>query len=305
MQRISLCFALSFGLALTAQAQITFPEQASVQQVAEGLHVVMGAGGNIAVVSGPDGVLIVDDDMPPMAEKIAAAVATITPEPVDLILNTHWHFDHTGGNKFFAGQGALIVAHDNVRARMSVDTLSRLTGSVSKASPPEALPVLTYADRMTFHMNGLTIRAEHVKRPGHTDGDSIIWFEEANVVHMGDNFFNGLYPVIDLSAGGTADGMIEAMDSVLARVNDDTVIIPGHGPVTDRAGLRAFREMLNTVNKRIRLLVEEGKTADEVVALKPTFNYDEDWAWSFMPPDRWTRLMYDSVVEAIAQENSK
>ena len=300
--------ATVFGAALflfspAIQAQLAMPEKASVTQVADNLHVIMGAGGNIALSAGPDGVFMIDDDMPPMAEKIAAAVAEVTDQPVDMVFNTHWHFDHAGGNKFFAEQGATIMAQQNVRARMSVDVESRLMGSTIPASPRIALPVVTYGDVMTLHLNGHTIRAEHVARPAHTDGDSIVWFEEANVVHMGDNFFNGLYPVIDLSAGGTADGMIAAMDSVIARVDAETIIIPGHGPISDVEGLKKFRDMLNTVNSRIRLLIEEGKTADEVVALKPTINYDEEWAWSFMPPDRWTRLMYDSVVETIAAEN--
>ncbi len=288
----------------TAQAQFAVPDAARVEKIADGLHVVMGVGGNIALSSGADGVLIVDDDMPPVAEKISAAIATVTDQPVDMVLNTHWHFDHTGGNQFFAEQGALIVAHDNVRARMAVDQVSRLTNGVTKASPKIALPVVTFDNQISFHLNGQTIRAEHVKRPAHTDGDAIIYFTEANVVHMGDNFFNGLYPVVDISAGGTADGMLAAIDAALARVDADTVIIPGHGPVSDREGLRQFRSMLDTVNQRIRALVAQGKTADEVVAAKPTAEYDEKWAWEFMPAERWTRLMYDSAVEAIAMENN-
>jgi len=263
----------------------------------------MGAGGNIAVSSGPDGVFIVDDDMPPLSGKISDAIASITDQPVKMVFNTHWHFDHTGGNKFFANQGALILAHDNVRAKMAEDQYSLLTGSVSKASPKEALPVVTFNNQITFHLNGQTIRAEHIKRPAHTDGDAIIYFEEANVIHMGDTFFNGLYPVIDISAGGTADGMIAAMDKIIATAGADTIIIPGHGPVSDVEGLKKFRTMLDTVNQRIRLLVEEGKTAEEVVTLKPTKAYDEEWAWAFMPAERWTRLMYDSVLQAIALEN--
>jgi glyoxylase-like metal-dependent hydrolase (beta-lactamase superfamily II) len=290
-------------IATTALAQFAVPDKAKVQKVADGLHVVMGVGGNIAVSSGADGVFMVDDDMPPVAGKIAAAIATITDQPVDMVFNTHWHFDHTGGNQFFGEQGALIIAHDNVRARMAVDQQSLLSGSVTKASPDIALPVVTFDNEISFHMNGQTIVAKHVKRPAHTDGDAIIYFTEANVIHMGDNFFNGLYPVVDISAGGTADGMIAAMDAVIAEARADTVIIPGHGPVSDIEGLKAFRAMLDTVNKRIRLRVEEGKTADEVVALQPTVDYDADWAWDFMPAERWTRLMYDSVVQTIAIEN--
>ena len=300
----NICLFLASLYPLAGVAQLAVPEKARVQKITDGLHVVMGAGGNIAVSSGPDGVFIVDDDMPPVAEKISAAIAEITDQPVDMVLNTHLHYDHTGGNQFFAEKGAMIVAHENVRARMSTDQKSRLMGGITPASPEAAWPVLTFSDEMTLHLNGQTIRAKHVKRPAHTDGDSIIYFEEANVIHMGDNFFLGLYPVIDLSAGGTADGMIAAMDGVLAEANADTVIIPGHGPVSDVQGLKKFRSMMDMVNKRIRLLVEEGKTVEEVVALKPTVNYDQEWAWNFMPPERWTRLMYDSVVETIALENA-
>lgn len=295
------CTLLSAG----SYAQFSAPEQAAVHKIRDGLHVIMGLGGNIAVSSGDDGVLIVDDDMPPMATKIAAAVATITDRPVDMVFNTHWHFDHTGGNEFFGKQGALIVAHDNVRARMSVDQMSRLTNTLTKAAPKVALPVVTFDNQISFHVNGLTVRAQHVKQPAHTDGDAIIYFEEANVIHMGDTFFNGLYPVIDISAGGTAEGMIAAMDTVLATARADTVIIPGHGPVSDVEGLKAFRSMLDTVNQRIHTLVRAGKSADEVVALKPTAEFDAQWAWEFMPAERWTRLMYDSAIATIALQNDK
>lgn len=285
-----------------AAAQIEIPEQASVEQVAPGLHVIRAVGGNIALSAGPDGVLIVDDDMPPVAGKIAAAIATVTPEPVSLVFNTHWHFDHAGGNRYFGERGALIVAQDNVRKRLSEKQFSKLSGTTTPPAPAAALPVITFDQQLTFHLNGLTIRAEHVAQPAHTDGDAIIFFEEINVVHMGDTFFNGLYPVVDISAGGTADGILAAIDAVMPRLNASTVVIPGHGPVSDREGLRVFREMLGTVNERIKDLLAAGKTADEVVALQPTRNYDAEWAWSFMPAERWTRLMYDSAVASAAAQ---
>ncbi|MEE4184735.1 MAG: MBL fold metallo-hydrolase [Gammaproteobacteria bacterium] len=290
------------GLLATASAgaQIEIPEQASVQQVAPGLHVIRGVGGNIALSTGPDGVLIVDDDMPPLSGKIAAAIATVTPDPVSLVFNTHWHFDHAGGNRYFGERGALIVAQDNVHKRLSEKQFSKLTGTTTPPAPAAALPVITFDRQLTFHLNGLTIRAEHVPQPAHTDGDAIIFFEEINVVHMGDTFFNGLYPVIDISSGGTADGILAAIDAVMPRLNATTVVIPGHGPVSDRDGLRGFREMLSSVNERVKELVAAGKSADEVVALRPTRRYDEQWAWNFMPPERWTRLMYDSAVASAA-----
>jgi glyoxylase-like metal-dependent hydrolase (beta-lactamase superfamily II) len=284
----------------SAGAQIEIPDAATVQQVAPGLHVIRGVGGNIALSTGPDGVLIVDDDMPPLSAKIAAAIATVTPEPVSLVFNTHWHFDHAGGNRYFGSRGALIVAQDNVRKRLSEKQFSKLTGTTTPPAPAAALPVITFDRQLTFHLNGLTIRAEHVAQPAHTDGDAIIFFDEINVVHMGDTFFNGLYPVIDISSGGTADGILAAIDAVLPRLNATTVVIPGHGPVSDRDGLRVFREMLSSVNRQVKALLAAGKTADEVVALQPTRGYDAEWAWSFMPPERWTRLMYDSAVAAAA-----
>jgi glyoxylase-like metal-dependent hydrolase (beta-lactamase superfamily II) len=255
----------------------------------------MGVGGNIAVSNGPDGVFIVDDDMPPIAAKIEAAVRSIQDEPVRMVFNTHWHFDHAGGNKHFGEQGALIVAHDNVRERMSSKQLSALFNTETKPSPDVALPVVTFDQSITFHLNGGTIRALHVPL-GHTDGDAVLFFEEANIVHMGDLFFNRMYPVIDISAGGSARGMIAAITTILPMLNEDTVIIPGHGPVGDISDLKAFREMLTIVTNRIQLLVDEGKTLEETTALSPTINYDDTWAWQFMPPERFIRLIYDSVV---------
>jgi glyoxylase-like metal-dependent hydrolase (beta-lactamase superfamily II) len=240
-------------------------------------------------------VFIIDDDMPPLAEKIEAALRTIRDEPVRMVFNTHWHFDHTGGNKRFGEQGALIVAHDNVRERMSTKQFSALFNNETPPSPSPALPVVTFDSSITFHLNGGTIRALHVPL-GHTDGDSVLFFEEANIVHMGDLFFNEMYPVIDISAGGSAWGMIEAIDKVLPMLNEATVIIPGHGAVAGIEELKAFQRMLKTVALRIELLIGDGKTVEEVIALSPSINYDATWAWSFMPPERFNRLVYNSLI---------
>jgi len=211
-----------------------------------------------------------------------------------MLFNTHWHFDHVGGNEHFAKQGALIVAHDNVRERMSTEQFSRFTNARVMPSPDAAVPVVTFDSTISFHLNGMTIKAVHIPL-GHTDGDSILFFEEANIVHMGDLFFNEMYPVIDISAGGSAWGMIDAIDTALAMLNEDTVLIPGHGAVAGVAELEAFQTMLKTVANRIQLLIDDGKTADEVVALQPTGNFDATWAWQFMPGERFTRLVYDSL----------
>jgi len=281
---------------VTAHAQMQIPEQATVQKITDNLHVVMVAGGNIAVSSGPDGVFIVDADLKGASEVLEAGVATFTDQPVSMVLNTHWHFDHAGGNEHFGTKGALIMAQDNTRARIASKQRPRWTVTGIPASPQPAIPIISYDTEMTLHINGMTIRAEHVRDPAHTDGDSLVFFEEANAVHMGDLFFNGLYPVIDINAGGSAGGMVNAINALLPRLDSETILIPGHGPVSDVAGLKRFRDMLATVDARIKLLLAEGKSADEVIGLKPTVNYDAEWAWSFMPPERWTKLMYDSAA---------
>ena len=282
-------------VSLGSNAQEIPDKDVEIIKLAENIHMLMGIGGNIAVSNGPDGVFIVDDDMPPIAAKIEAAVRSIQDEPVRMVFNTHWHFDHAGGNKHFGEQGALIVAHDNVRERMSSKQLSALFNTETKPSPNVALPVVTFDQSITFHLNGGTIRALHVPL-GHTDGDAVLFFEEANIVHMGDLFFNRMYPVIDINAGGSARGMIAAITTILPMLNEDTIIIPGHGPVGDVNDLKAFREMLAIVTNRIQLLVDDGKTLEETTALKPTINYDDTWAWQFMPPERFIKLIYNSVV---------
>ena len=195
--------------------------------VAEGVYMLMGAGGNIGLSVGKDGVLMIDDQYAPLTDKILAAIGEITDQPVRMILNTHWHGDHTGGNENLAGRGALIIAQDNVRTRMSTRYFSEFFKSEVPPSPAAALPVVTFSQSVTLHLNGQTIRAEHMP-PAHTDGDSVIWFEGLNVVHMGDIFFNEWYPYIDFDAGGSVTGMIEDVDQVLSRLDDQTKVIPGH-----------------------------------------------------------------------------
>jgi len=284
---------------INALAQMADPAEVDVRVVplADNLNVVMGVGGNIAVSSGSDGVFVIDDDVKPMADKISAAIRTLSDKPVRIVFNTHWHFDHAGGNEFFGNSGATIVAHDNVRARLSTEQNSGFFKSVTPPAPAIALPVITFDSTATFHLNGHTIKAMHVP-PAHTDGDSILFFEEVNVVHLGDVFFNRMYPFIDIDSGGSVTGIIAAVDLIIPMLNEQTRIIPGHGPVGSLADLRAYRAMLATVSARMRTLIEAGKTRDEVIALKPTAEFDKLWSWSFMPPERWTGLIYDSLVAA-------
>ncbi len=269
--------------------------QVRTQHVAGSVHMLTGAGGNVAVVAGTDGVFLVDDQFAPLTEKIRAAVARISPAPVRFVLNTHWHGDHTGGNENLGRAGVLIVAHDNVRTRMSADQfMNRMTDTV-KASPPGALPVVTFTSAVTFHLNGDEVHAFHVP-PAHTDGDAVVHFRRADVVHMGDTYFNGLYPYIDVSSGGSVDGMIAAADRVLAMAREGTRIIPGHGPLSGRAELRAYRDMLVTVRDRVRALAREGKTLQQVQAAKPSAEFDARWGQGFMKPDSFIRVVYESVA---------
>ncbi len=262
--------------------------------VSAGVYMLAGRGGNIGLSVGGDGAFLVDDQFAPLSEKIKAAVAALSDRPVRFVINTHWHGDHTGGNENLGQAGAIIVAHENVRRRMSTEQFIEAFDSRVPPAPEAALPVITFAEAVTFHWNGDEIHVFHVGS-AHTDGDSIIHFKEANVIHAGDTYFNGLYPFIDSSSGGTMDGVIEAVEAVLELANAKTRIIPGHGPISTKDGLRKYRQLLRTVRERVRKLMREGKSRAEVIAAKPTWDYDEKWGQGFLDPDTWVGIVYDSM----------
>ncbi|MDQ3160644.1 MAG: MBL fold metallo-hydrolase, partial [Pseudomonadota bacterium] len=225
---------------LTALAVAAFPLLASAQQdfskveiktstLREGTHMLTGSGGNMVASTGADGVFLIDDQFAPLSEKIRAALSALSEKPLRFVVNTHWHGDHTGGNENLGKAGAVIVAHDNVRKRMSVEQLVR--GSKVPASPGGALPVVTFTSDLTLHLNGDDVRVHHVAH-AHTDGDALVKFERANVLHMGDVYFNGLYPFIDVDSGGSIDGVLAAVVSGLALSNDATLVVPGHGAIS-------------------------------------------------------------------------
>jgi glyoxylase-like metal-dependent hydrolase (beta-lactamase superfamily II) len=281
-------------LVAVARAQDYSQVEIKAETVAGGVWMLTGAGGNIGVCAGPDGVFLIDDQFAPLTEKIRAAVAKISDRPIRFLLNTHFHGDHTGGNENLGKAGVLIVAHDNVRTRLSTEQFNAFFNRKTPPAPAAALPVVTFADAVTFHLNGDEIHAFHVP-PAHTDGDSVVHFRKANAVHMGDLFFNGLYPFIDTGAGGSIDGMIAAVDLVLGRTDAKTRFIPGHGPLGDRAALQAFRDMLAGVRDRIRPLVEAGKTLEEIRAAKPTAEWDEKWGKGFMKPEQFVGIVVDGM----------
>jgi len=288
--------ALAFGVAapLAAQQQDFSKVEVKAEKVAEGVYMLTGSGGNIGLSVGKSGSLVVDDQYAPLSDKILAAVKAITPEPVRFVVNTHWHGDHTGGNENMGKAGAILVAQENVRRRLSSGQFMALFNRKVDPAPEGALPVVTFAEGLTFFWNGDEVRVFHVP-PAHTDGDSVIQFVKADVIHTGDCFVNGSYPIIDTSSGGRVDGILTAADRVLAAATDKTRIIPGHGALATRAELQAYRDTVKTVRDRVAKLKAEGKTREAVVAAKPSADFDARWGQGFMKGDAFTGLVYDSL----------
>jgi glyoxylase-like metal-dependent hydrolase (beta-lactamase superfamily II) len=283
-------------LAGSALAQDFSKVEIKSQKLDETTWMLVGAGGNMGLSVGEDAVFLIDDQYAPLAPKIKAAIAAITSKPVQFVLNTHFHFDHTGGNEALGKEGALIVAHDNVRRRLSAEQLISFAGSSARqaASPKAALPVITVPGAISFHINGGEVHAFHVPA-AHTDGDLIVHFKGGDIVHMGDVFFNGGYPFIDVSSGGSPLGMIAAFDRVLALAGEKTKIIPGHGPLADKAALQRTRDMLFTLTQRIAAERRAGKSDDQVRAAKPTADHDAVWGQGFIKPDQFVQLVLNGL----------
>ena len=274
-----LMLLLAFAAAGPLQAQGFEDVEIETQRLTDNVYMLIGQGGNIGVSAGDDGVFIIDDQFAPLTEKIVAAIREITSEPVRFVFNTHWHGDHTGGNENLGEAGALIVAHDNVRERMSVEQVLERIGrpaATEPAAPDGALPVVTFAGDVSFHINDDLLHAFHVEA-AHTDGDAIVHFEQANVVHMGDTFFRDRFPFIDTATGGSIDGMIAAAGAALALMDAETQVIPGHGPLSTRDDLTAYRDALRTMRNAIAALKEEGLTLDEIQARRPIRPEAEAW----------------------------
>jgi glyoxylase-like metal-dependent hydrolase (beta-lactamase superfamily II) len=258
--------------------------------VAGNIHMLEGSGGNIGVSVGTDGILIVDDQFAPLADKIRAALKKLGEGKLRYVLNTHWHGDHTGGNKEF-GPEAPIIAHDNVRKRLTGEL--KAEGRETPGSPKEALPVITFDQSLSVHFNGEEIRVLHYPR-GHTDGDSIIFFTRSNVVHMGDDFFNGMFPFIDLASGGDVEGYIRNVEAVIAKIPADAKIIPGHGPLAGIAELKSFHRMLVETTGIIRERMKAGKSLDQIKAegLPEKWN---SWGMGFIKTPAWIQIVYQGL----------
>jgi len=288
MQHLSNWLGLATAAALVssltaANAQDMSKVQLHMEKVADGIYMLQGLGGNIGLSVGEDGVLMVDDQFAPLSPKIESAIRAVSDKPVRFVINTHWHFDHTGGNEHFGKMGAVTVSHENVRKRMSVDSILKyipIPRKSFKAKTGLALPIVTFHRNMTFHMNGQTIQVSKLPN-SHTDGDSVVRFTEANVLHVGDVLRTG-YPFIDVANGGTLQGTIDASNVILGMMDQDTKVISGHAPVIGRAEVIAYRDMLETVKTRISALVASGKSEADIIAGKPLADLDPKWGKGFI-----------------------
>jgi glyoxylase-like metal-dependent hydrolase (beta-lactamase superfamily II) len=280
--------------AAAAHAQTDFSKvQMKATKVAGNVYMLEGAGGNIGVSVGDDGLLIVDDQFAPLADKIRAALKGIADKKLKFILNTHWHGDHTGGNIAF-GPEATIIAHDNVRKRLATEQKSTVFNTTTPASPKEALPVITFDQSLSVHFNGEDIRAIHFPH-GHTDGDSVIFFSASNVVHLGDDFFAGRFPFVDLESGGSVEGLIKNIGELVSKIPADAKLIPGHGPISTLDDLKSYHRMLQQTTEIVRGKIAAGKTLDQI---KSEGLPDEwkPWGTGFIKTDRWVETIYKSLT---------
>ena len=258
----------------------------TVEKVTENIYMLQGAGGNIGISTGEDGVFMVDDQFAPLSEKIQAAIATVSDKPVTFLMNTHFHGDHSGGNANFEAKGATIVAQDNVRKRLA-------------ENKTEGLPVITFSDDATFYMNGNDIFLTHVHN-AHTDGDALVYFTQSNVLHTGDTFFNGRFPFIDVRRGGSLKGDIEAAKKGLMISNDDTKIIPGHGGLASKADYKKYHDMLQGIHDNVSAAIKKGKTEDQIATMESLTSQwftDAQTEGQFITGEKMRRTAYQSISQ--------
>lgn len=268
--------------------------------VADGITMLMGRGGNVAVSTGNNGTFVIDDQYAAQYEVIKQAIADLSADPVKFLINTHWHSDHTGGNEPMGSAGATIVAHENVRRRLSTDQVIEFFHAERPASSDIALPIVTFSRDITFHLNGDEIHVFHVLN-AHTDGDAVVHFKGANVIHTGDVFFHARYPFIDVGSGGSIGGTIAAVERILAIADGDTRIIPGHGALTDKKGLEEYHKMLRVTRQAIASLIISGNSVEQAVLANPTAAFDPAWGNGFMQPEMYVRMIYDSIKRSMLE----
>ena len=285
--------ALSFLFSFNSIGQNIDDVKIETTKMSDHVYMLIGSGGNIGISVGEDGVFVIDDQYATLTPRIIAAIREISDKPIQYLVNTHWHGDHTGGNENMTKEGAAIMAHDNVRKRLEETP----TNDQSKR-PEEALPIITFNDKMNLYMNGEQIAIFHVEK-AHTDGDALIYFTESNVLHTGDVFFNGLYPYIDLNSGGSVNGYINAVERTLMLIDDETKIIPGHGPVSNKREYSVFLKMLKELRKNVLAEIAKGKSEDEVSNNSEITKIYDDLGYShrFITSEKIRRTMYKSLKE--------
>jgi cyclase len=264
------------------------------QKLRDNLSMLYGPGGNMLALNGPDGKVLVDSSFQSVAPKLKQALDDLGPAPMKILVNTHWHFDHTDGNAHLHAAGATIVAHENTRKRLSTPQDLKAFGMHFPAAPVEAWPQVTFIDKLSLHFNNEELSLAYVP-PAHTDTDILIRYEKGNVLHMGDIWFNGMYPFIDVGTGGNINGMILAAGAGISLADADTKIVPGHGPMGDKSALIKYRDILTIVRDRVKILKDAGKSAEETVAAKPTADLDAAWGNGFMKPDLFVNIVYSSL----------
>jgi len=265
----------------------------TTQNLSEGMYMLLGPGGNIGVSVGDDGVFVIDDKFARFADQIIGQIKGITDQPIRYVINTHYHGDHSGANAQMKAIGATIMAHENVRKRMGMTFENKAFGQTIEATDPSLWPTLTFSDKATLHFNGQTVTAIHTPK-AHTDGDSIIYFKEANLLHMGDNFFNGMFPYIDIDGGGSLQGMIAAHELALSLINDETTIIPGHGPLAVKADLRKTQDILKDIQNRVQLEISKGASLEDI--LKKDLLKDLSSYSSFIDTENMTKFAHRSLL---------
>ena len=300
MRRLAFLVLLCCSVFAAAQDQDFSKVQIKVTKVSGNIYMLEGAGGNIAASVGEDGIVIVDDQYAPLADKIAAALKGIgvTDKPVRFVINTHYHGDHTGGNLALATGGSTIIAQDNVRKRLETGGKAGNGGGVSmeqKVAATGALPIITFDHDVTVHLNGEDIRALHFPA-GHTDGDAIVFFPKANVVHMGDDFVRYGYPFIDVTSGGSVQGMIAACDKVVAVLPADVKVIPGHGQLSNHEEVRDYSTMLKETSAAVQAAIKSGKTVDQMKKEKILAAWDAKYSGKFINSDLFIETLYNSLT---------
>lgn len=295
MKNLLLTFLICLISIVFVQAQEWDKVEITTEKVTDNIYVLFGRGGNIGLLVGDEGVMMIDDQYAPLSDKISEAIAKITDKPIKYLLNTHWHGDHAGGNENFKNKGAIIVAHENVRKRLSTDQFMKAFSRQVEAKPETYWPEITFEKDITLHLNGEDVLFFH-SHNAHTDGDAIVYFTKSNVIHMGDTFFKGRFPFIDISSGGSIDGMIETANKVLFIADNDTKIIPGHGTLSNKSELKEYRDVLMILRDRVKAAIKEGKTDEEIKAADLAKDYAEEWGGGFINAERIIDIIYTDLT---------